>query len=127
MSILDDDIHLDLGIINHACKLYIKKYGVNSQGVIDDIPLWNVDDILHESYSIDNPDKLFVYWTYTRWVNSYPTYKLLITDIVPKMVAGQRDVLVQSSILTRDDLFYRPCTKRGYLLSLSDIMNKINN
>lgn len=127
MSILDDDINLDMGIINHTCKLYIKKYGVNTQGTIDNDPVQDVGDILHESDGIDNLDKIFVYWAYMGWVNSHPTYKLLITDIAPKTVTGQRDVLVQSSILMRDDLFYRPCTKHGYLLSLSDIMNKINN
>lgn len=127
MSILDDDINLDIGIINHTCKLYIKKYGVNSQGTIDNDSLQSVGDILHESDSIDNLDKLFVYWTYMGWNISHPTYKLLITDIVPKLVEGQLDVMVHASILIRDDLLYRPCTNHGCLLSLSDIMVKINN
>ena len=123
MSILDDDINLDMDIINHTCKLYVKKYGVNAHND----PVQGVCDILHESDSIDNLDNLFVYWAYMGWVNLHPTYKLLITDIAPKMAEGQRDVLVHASILIRDDLLYRPCTNRGRLLSLSDIMNKINN
>ena len=127
MSILDDDINLDMGIINHTCKLYIKKYGVNTRGTIDNDPVQDVGDILHESDSIDNLDKIFVYWTYMGWVNSHPTYKLLITDIAPKLVEGQRDVMVHASILIRGDLLYRPCTNDGRLLSLSDIMDKINN
>ena len=127
MSILDDDINLDMGIINHTCKLYIKKYGVNARGTIDNDPVQDVGDILHESDSIDNLDKIFVYWTYMGRVNSHPTYKLLITDIAPKLVEGQRDVMVHASILIRGDLLYRPCTNHGRLLSLSDIMNKINN
>lgn len=127
MSILDDDINLDMGIINHTCKLYVKKYGVNAHNdPVSDVG--DVDDILHESDSIDNLDKIFVYWTYAEWDGyPFPTYKLLITDIAPKTVTGQRDVSVQSSILTRGDLFYRPCTNHGRLLSLSDIMDKINN
>jgi hypothetical protein len=124
MSILDDDINLDMGIINHTCKLYIKKYGVNAH--LD--PAQDVCDILHEYDSIDNIDKLFVYWAYTEWDGDpLPTYKLLITDIAPKTVAGQLDVLIHASILIRDDSFYRPCTNRGHLLSLSDIMNELNN
>lgn len=124
MSILDDDINLDMGIINHTCKLYIKKYGVNAHNDL----VQDVCDILHESDSIDNFDKLFVYWAYTEWDgNPFPIYKLLITDIAPKTVTGQQDVLMQSSILIRDDSYYRPCTNRGCLLSLSDIVNKINN
>lgn len=128
MSILDDDINLDMGIINHTCKLYIKKYGVNARGTIDNDPVQDVDDILHESDSIDNLDKIFVYWTYAEWDGCpFPTYKLLITDIAPKTVTGQRNVMVHASILIRGDLLYRPCTNHGRLLSLSDIMNKINN
>lgn len=127
MSILDDDINLDMGIINNTCKLYIKKNGVNTRVTIYNDPAQDVGDILHEYDSIDNLDEIFVYWTYMGWVDSYPTYKLLITDIPPKLVEGQRDVLVHASILIRGDLLYRPCTKRGRLLSLSDIMNEINN
>lgn len=131
MSILDDDINLDMGIINHTCKLYIKKYGVNTRVTIfsynDSPPVQDVGDILHEYDSIDNPDEIFVYWTYMGWVDSHPTYKLLITDIAPKLVEGQRDVMVHASILIRGDLLYRPCTNHGRLLSLSDIMDKINN
>ena len=130
MSILDDDINLDMDIIiNHTCKLYVKKYGVNSRVTIFSYndPAQDVGDILHEYDNIDNLDKLFVYWAYMGWDNSYPTYKLLITDITPKLVEGRRDVLVMASALIRGDLIYRPCTNHGRLLSLSDIMNKINN
>ena len=129
MSLLDIDNNLDVGIINHTCKLYIKKYGVNTntQATTHNGPVHDVGGILHEFDSIDNLDKIFVYWTYVGWVNSHLTYKLLITDIVPKIASEQRDVLVYASILIRDNLLYRPCTNRGHLLSLSDIMNKINN
>jgi hypothetical protein len=128
MSILDDVINLDMSIINHTCKLYIKKYGINTQEGINDNSIPCVDDILHEYDSIDNLDKIFVYWTYAEWDGCpFPTYNLLITDIAPKLVEGQRDVLVRASILMRDDSFYRSCTNRGHLLSLSDIMNELNN
>ena len=122
MSILDDDINLDMSIIIHTCKLYVKKYGVNN----NIHPVQDVCDILHECDSIDNLDELFVYWTYIGWTDSYPTYKLLITDITPILVDEQH-VLVDASTLIRGDLIYRPCTNKGGLLSLSDIMNKINN
>ena len=82
MSILDDDINLDMGIINHTCELYIKKYGVNSRVTIFSYnyndPVQDVCDILHEYDSIDNPDEIFVYWTYMGWINSHPTYKLFV-------------------------------------------------
>lgn len=123
MSILDDDINLDTSIINHTCKLYVKKYGINN----NIHPVQDVGDILHEYDSIDNLGELFLYWTYIGWSDSIPTYKLLITDTMPKLVEGQRDVLVHASALIRGNLMYRPCTNRGGLLSLSDIMNKINN